>query len=138
MKGGDIMKVALVHDWLTGMRGGENVLEAFCEMFPSADLYTLVHIPGAVSPLIEDRKIHTSFLQKFPGVEKKYRWMLPLMPRAIESFRLSGYDLVLSSSHCVAKGIRPAARRTYAIATPPCATPGTCTATTSTAPDSPH
>lgn len=101
------MKVALVHDWLTGMRGGENVLEIFCEMFPQADLYTLIHIKGSVSTTIEDRTIHTSFLQHIPGVEKKYRWFLPLMPAAIGSFRLEGYDLVLSSSHCVAKGIDP-------------------------------
>ena len=100
------MKVALVHDWLTGMRGGEYVLEALCEMFPSADLYTLVHVPGSVSSTIENRRIRTSFLQKFPGSAKRYRWFLPLMPRAIESFELKGYDLVISSSHCVAKGIR--------------------------------
>lgn len=101
------MKVALVHDWLTGMRGGENVLEIFCEMFPQADLYTLIHVKGSVSKTIEGRSVHSSFLQRFPGVEKKYRWFLPLMPSAIESFRLEGYDLVLSSSHCVAKGINP-------------------------------
>lgn len=99
------MKVALVHDWLTGMRGGEFVLEALCEMFPDADLYTLVHIKGSVSQKIEDRKIYTSFLQYMPDVARRYRWFLPLMPRAIESFRLEGYDLVISSSHCVAKGV---------------------------------
>jgi glycosyltransferase involved in cell wall biosynthesis len=101
------MKVALVHDWLTGMRGGENVLEIFCEMFPQADLYTLIHVKGSVSKTIEERTIHTSFLQRIPGIEKKYRWFLPLMPTAIGSFRLEGYDLVLSSSHCVAKGVNP-------------------------------
>jgi glycosyltransferase involved in cell wall biosynthesis len=101
------MKVALVHDWLTGMRGGENVLEIFCDMFPQADLYTLIHVKGSVSKTIEDRAIHTSFLQHIPGVEKRYRWFLPLMPMAIGSLRLEGYDLVLSSSHCVAKGINP-------------------------------
>ena len=100
------MKVALIHDWLTGMRGGEKVLEVFCEMFPDAPLYTLLHIPGSVSPVIESRAIHTSFLQHLPHVERRYRWYLPLMPRAIESFRLEGYELILSSSHCVAKGIR--------------------------------
>lgn len=99
------MKVALVHDWLTGMRGGEYVLEALLDMFPSADIYTLVHIKGSVSKKIEDRKIHTSFLQNMPDAKKRYRWFLPLMPRAIESFRLEGYDLVVSSSHCVAKGV---------------------------------
>ncbi|MCS7123079.1 MAG: glycosyltransferase family 4 protein, partial [Candidatus Aenigmarchaeota archaeon] len=66
------MKVALVHDWLTGMRGGEKVLEALCELFPNADLYTLVHIRGSVSEIIENRKIYTSFIQKLPDVEKNY------------------------------------------------------------------
>jgi glycosyltransferase involved in cell wall biosynthesis len=100
------MKVALVHDWLTGMRGGERCLEVFCELFPDADLYTLLYIPGTVSPRIESMRIHTSFLQKLPGVEKNYRYYLPLMPWAIGSFNLNGYDLILSSSHCVAKGVR--------------------------------
>ncbi len=100
------MKVALVHDWLTGMRGGERCLEVFCELFPDADLFTLLHIPGNVSPRIESMRIHTSFLQNLPGIEKYYRYYLPLMPWAIGTFNLSGYDLVLSSSHCVAKGVR--------------------------------
>ena len=99
------MKVALVHDWLTGMRGGEKCLEVFCELFPDADLYTLFHIPGSVSPRIESMRIHTSFLQDLPGIKKYYRYYLPLMPWAIGSFRLEDYDLVLSSSHCVAKGV---------------------------------
>ncbi|MBI5586900.1 MAG: glycosyltransferase family 4 protein, partial [Deltaproteobacteria bacterium] len=101
------MKVALVHDWLTGMRGGEKVLEVFCEIFPEADLYTLLHIPGSVSGGIENRRIYTSFVQKLPLARKRYRMMLPLFPMAIEGFDLSGYDLVLSSSHCVAKGVIP-------------------------------
>ncbi|MBF5041292.1 glycosyltransferase family 4 protein [Aggregicoccus sp. 17bor-14] len=100
------MKVALVHDWLVTNRGGERVLDALCELFPTADLYTLVYKKGSVSPRIEDRRIHTSFLQHIPGIQQRYRHFLPLFPRAIESFRLEGYDLVLSSSHCVAKGIR--------------------------------
>ena len=100
------MKVALVHDWLTGMRGGERCLEVFCELFPDADLFTLLHIPGNVSPRIESMRIHTSFLQNLPGIEKYYRHYLPLMPWAIGSFNLNGYDLILSSSHCVAKGVR--------------------------------
>lgn len=99
------MRVALVHDWLTGMRGGEKVLEEMCKIYPDADLYTLVHIKGSVSKIIENRKIFESFLGRFPLADKKYRWYLPLMPKAIESFNLEGYDLVISSSHCVAKGI---------------------------------
>ncbi len=101
------MRVALVHDWLTGMRGGEKCLEVFCEMFPDADLFALLHVKGAMSPTIEDMAIHTSFLQRVPGIGKLYRNFLPLFPRAIESFDLSGYDLVLSSSSCVAKGAKP-------------------------------
>ena len=99
------MKVALVHDWLTGMRGGERCLEVFCELFPQADLYTLVHQPGAVSAAIERLSIHTSWLQLLPRSTAYYRYLLPLFPLAIRQFRLSGYDLVLSSSHAVAKGV---------------------------------
>ncbi len=106
------MKVALVHDWLVTLRGGERVLEALCELFPDADVYTLIHKPGTMSPIIEDRRIYTSFLQQIPGIHTRYRHFLPLFPRAIESFHLEGYGLVVSSSHCVAKGIRkpPGAR----------------------------
>lgn len=99
------MKVALVHDWLTGMRGGEKCLEIFCRLYPEADLYTLLHVSGSVSPLIEKRQIRTSFLQLLPGIKKHYRYYLPLMPLAIQQFDLSKYDLILSSSHCVAKGV---------------------------------
>ncbi len=101
------MKVALIHDWLTGMRGGERCLEVFCELFPEATLFTLFHFKGRVSPAIEGMAIRTSFLQSFPGLEKRYRHYLPLFPLAAERFDLREYDLVLSSSHCVAKGVRP-------------------------------
>lgn len=100
------MRVALVHDWLVTMRGGERVLDALCELFPQAELFTLIHRPGSVSPRIEDRKITTSFLQRLPGIHTRYRHALPLMPRAISSLDLSGFDLVVSSSHCVAHGAR--------------------------------
>jgi glycosyltransferase involved in cell wall biosynthesis len=100
------MKVALVHDWLTGMRGGEKVLEELCGIFPQADIFTLVHVAGSVSSVIESHKIHTSPLQKFPDVERRYRHYLPLMPWAVGRLNLSGYDLVISSSHCVAKGAK--------------------------------
>jgi glycosyltransferase involved in cell wall biosynthesis len=100
------LKVALVHDWLTGMRGGEKCLEVFCELFPEADVFTLIHKKGSVSRTIEDKNIHTSFLQKVPGIFGRYRNFIPLFPAAIESFDLRGYDLILSSSHCVAKGVR--------------------------------
>jgi glycosyltransferase involved in cell wall biosynthesis len=99
------VRVALVHDWLTGMRGGEAVLEAIAELFPDPDLFTLVRFPDKISPALAKLRAHTSFLQKVPGAERRYRHLLPLMPRAIESFDLSGFELVVSSSHCVAKGI---------------------------------
>jgi len=102
------LRVALVHDWLTGMRGGESVLEAMAEVFPKAHLFTLLYVPGRISPLLTTLKRTTSWLQKVPGAEQRYRHFLPLMPSMIESFDLAGYDLVLSSSHCVAKGIRKA------------------------------
>ena len=79
------MRVAIIHDWLTGMRGGENCLEVFCEIFPQADLFSLIHIPGSVSPKIERFNIKTSFLQHIPMSNKRYREMLPLMPSAIRS-----------------------------------------------------
>jgi glycosyltransferase involved in cell wall biosynthesis len=99
-------KVAIVHDWLTGMRGGEKCLEAMCELYPQATLFTLFHRRGHLSPAIERMAIRTSWIQSLPGWERSYRHLLPLFPRAIESFDLAGYDLVLSSSHCVAKGVR--------------------------------
>jgi glycosyltransferase involved in cell wall biosynthesis len=101
-----VIRIALVHDWLTGMRGGEYVLEAIAELFPKAELFTLLYIPGRIAPILTTLKRHTSWLQKVPGAEYKYRNFLPLMPSMIEKFDLSGFDLVISSSHCVAKGIR--------------------------------
>lgn len=100
------MKTAIVHDWLTGMRGGEKVLESLFEIFKDADLYTLVYVNGSVSKIIQNRKIFTSFLQGFPNIEKNYRYYLPLMPLAISQFNLSDYDLVISSSSSVAKGVK--------------------------------
>jgi len=101
------LRVALVHDWLTGMRGGERVLEGLLEIFPQAEIFTLIHRPGSVSSHIESRPIHTSFVDDVPFVHGRYRYLLPLFPRAVESFDLQGFDLVISSSHCVAKGARP-------------------------------
>ena len=98
-------RVALVHDWLTGMRGGERVLEGLGEIFPGAALFTLFHLPGSVSPALEAMPCTTSFLQRFPFLGRAYRYYLPLFPRAIQSLDLSGYSLVISSSHCVAKGV---------------------------------
>ncbi len=98
------LRVALVHDWLTGMRGGEKCLEVLCELFPHADLYTLVHRRGSVSQTIEARTVRESWIARLPGGRSHYRWYVPLYPLAVESFDLSGYDLVISTSHCAAKG----------------------------------
>ena len=103
----DSHRVALVHDWLTGMRGGEKILEVFCELFPEATLFSLLHNEGNMSPIIESMKIKTSFIQHLPMKAKNYRRYLPIMPAAIESFDLSGYDLILSTSSAVAKGAIP-------------------------------
>ena len=100
------MRVALVHDWLTGMRGGERVLERIARMFPGAPIHTLVWNRGSVSAELESHPIRTSFLQHLPGAASRYRWFLPLFPHAIESFDLSGYDAIVSTSHAVAKGAR--------------------------------
>jgi glycosyltransferase involved in cell wall biosynthesis len=96
----------VAHDWLTGMRGGEKVLESILEVLPEAEIRTLFHLPGSVSKAIESHPIQTSFLQHAPLLERYYRHYLPLYPRAIESFSLPPTDLVVSSSHAVAKGIR--------------------------------
>jgi glycosyltransferase involved in cell wall biosynthesis len=105
-------KIALIHDWLTGMRGGEKVLEAVCERYPQAELFTLVHIKGSVSPAIERLRPHTSFIQRLPMVRRAYRAYLPLFPTAIEQFDLDRFDLIVSMSHCCAKSIvRPGRAR---------------------------
>jgi glycosyltransferase involved in cell wall biosynthesis len=101
------MKVAIIHDWLTGMRGGEKCLEVFCELFPHADLFTLHYARDSVSPKITRMNIHTSFLQHFPLIQRMYRFYLPLFPSAIEALNMKDYRLILSISHCAAKGVIP-------------------------------
>jgi glycosyltransferase involved in cell wall biosynthesis len=98
-------RVALAHDWLTGMRGGEKVLDAICELFPDAPVYTLVHAPGSVSARIESRRVRTSFVQKFPAAVRFYRQYLPFFPAAVELFDLDRFDLVVSTSHCAVKSV---------------------------------
>lgn len=98
-------RVAVIHDWLTGMRGGESVLEGILDVVPGADIYTLFHSPGSVSSRIESHAIRTSSLQPLAVKAGDYRTLLPLFPRAVREWDLSGYDLILSSSHCVAKGV---------------------------------
>ncbi len=87
------------------MRGGEKALEVFCEMFPAADLFTLVHLPGTTSPTIERRTVQRSAIQWLPFAGRLYRQYLPLFPIAVEQFDLDGYDLVISTSHCAAKSV---------------------------------
>ena len=99
------LRVALVHDWLTGMRGGERVLAALCRLYPDADLYTLVHARGRVSPAIERHRLRVSILGHLPRAERIYRHLLPLFPFAVEQFDLDDYDLVISSSHCAVKSV---------------------------------
>ncbi len=98
-------RVALVHDWLTGMRGGERTLEAICDLYPSARRFALFHVEGSVSPAIVGPGISTSFLQHFPGISRYYRALLPLFPTAIEQFDLDDSEIVISTSHCAAKSV---------------------------------
>jgi glycosyltransferase involved in cell wall biosynthesis len=100
-------RVALAHDWLTGFRGGEWILEALCELFPKSPLYTLIHVPGSTSSVIEDRPIHTSFLNGWPGVAGGYRKLLPLFPTAVSRMKVPPeVETLVSTSHCVIKGLR--------------------------------
>jgi len=100
-------RVALVHDWLTGMRGGEKILEVFCELFPSATIFTTIYNEGVMSPAIEKMKIKTSFIQHLPLKTTKYRHYLPLMPAAMDKLDFSEYDFILSTSVAVAKAATP-------------------------------
>jgi glycosyltransferase involved in cell wall biosynthesis len=98
-------RVAIIHDWLTGMRGGEAVLEAILDALPEAEIFTLFHLRGSVSQKIESRVIHTSPLQSLAEKTSDYRRLLPLYPRAVRQWDFTGFDLIVSSSHCVAKGV---------------------------------
>ena len=100
-------RIVLGHDWLTGMRGGERVLEQFCKAFPDAPLATLLSNPSSVSETIRDREIVTSFMQRIPGVARNYRKMLPIMGAAATSLRIPQGDLLLTTSSCVAHAFRP-------------------------------
>jgi glycosyltransferase involved in cell wall biosynthesis len=99
------LKVALAHDWLTGMRGGEKCLELIGAGFPDAPLYCLLHKKGSVSDVISNRTIHTSWLQIVPGITKHYRYFLPTFPLAIHTMGKPDADLLISTSHCAAKAL---------------------------------
>ena len=99
------MRVALVHYWLVARRGGERVLEALAEMFPQADIFTLVFDPDCLPAPLRSHRIQASFLQKLPGAKRHYRKLMPLFPLALEQLRVDGYDLVISSESGPAKGV---------------------------------
>lgn len=100
------MKVAIVHDWFVTYAGAERVVEQLLELYPEADLFSTVDfLPEGQRDFIKNKKIHTTFIQNLPGARKHYRSYLPLMPLAIEQLDLSGYDLIISSSSCVSKGV---------------------------------
>lgn len=99
-------RVALVHDWINGYRGGEKVLHALADIFPHADIFTLFYVPGSCHPDIERHRITASWMNRLPGVQKRYRTLLPLFPGWADGLDLRAYDLVVSTSHCVAKGAR--------------------------------
>lgn len=100
------LKIAIVHDWLTTYAGAEKVLEQLLRLYPKADIFTIVDfLPLRDRDFLDGKQIMTSFIQKLPFARSKYRSYLPLMPLAIEQFDLSSYDLVISSSHAIAKGV---------------------------------
>ena len=98
-------RVAIVHYWLVGMRGGERVIERLIKLFPDADLFTHVYVPGKMSAIIRGRPVKTTFINRLPGAAKHYQKYLPLMPLALEQLDLRGYDLVISSESGPAKGV---------------------------------
>jgi len=100
------LKVAIVHEWLSTYAGSERVLEQFIKLYPDADVFAVVDfLPERERAFLQGRQVKTSFIQRLPFAKKHFRYYLPLMPLAIEQFELGGYDLVLSSSHAVAKGV---------------------------------
>ncbi len=101
------MRVAIVHYWLVGMRGGEKVIEALCEMYPQADIFTHVYVPQMVSERIRQHRIVPTFINSLPRASRMYKTYLPLMPLALERVDLRGYDLIISSESGPAKGIIP-------------------------------
>jgi glycosyltransferase involved in cell wall biosynthesis len=101
------MKVAIIHYWLVGMRGGEKVIEALCEMYPQADIFTHVYAPESVSDRIRQHKVIPTFINSLPRAARMYKNYLPLMPLALEQLDLRGYDLIISSESGPSKGIIP-------------------------------
>jgi glycosyltransferase involved in cell wall biosynthesis len=104
-KGAQTMRVAIIHYWLVNMRGGERVLEALCELYPEADIFTHVYAPDRVSETIRRHRVQTTLIGKLPGARRFYQSYLPLMPFALEQLDLRAYDLVISSESGPAKGV---------------------------------
>ena len=102
-----ILNVVLSHDWLTGMRGGERVLALLCDGFPGAPIFSLIHNRAAISETINRHPVTTSWLQHVPGIMKGYRYYLPFFTAAVERMRPPEADLLISTSHCIAKGLQP-------------------------------
>ena len=100
------LRVHVAHDWLTGMRGGEKVLQAILGLFPKARLYTLLYVKGSVSPFIENRALESSFIQKLPAASRLYRHYLPLFPLAVRNMKVHDCDLLISTSHCAIKALQ--------------------------------
>ena len=102
------MKVAIIHDWLVTDAGAEGVLKSIIELYPDADIFSLVDFltPKDREEILKGKFAKTSFIQKLPFAKKQFRNYLPLFPKAIESLDVSGYDLIISSSHAVAKGVK--------------------------------
>ena len=100
------LKIALTHDWFTGFGGREQVLKALADLFGQADIHVLFYLPDQMPEFLNGRRVFTSFLQKLPALRNNYRYYLPLMPLAAEKLNVQEYDLVISSSHCTAKGVR--------------------------------
>ena len=130
-----MIKVAIVHYWLVGMRGGEKVVEALCEMFPQADIFTHVYVPDAISETIRRHTVKTSFINRLPASARLYKRYLPLMPLALEQLDLRGYDLVISSESGPAKGsFRHHPPGICATAIRQCGTCGTCSTNIASSP----
>lgn len=100
------LKVAVIHDWITGRRGGEKVLEAILDLFPKADIYTLVHRQGVLPKVEAKHKIYASWINSLPLFQRAFQLFFPLFNQAIGRFKLDDYDLVISISHCAAKNVR--------------------------------
>src|SRR2546428_10675677 len=107
------MKTALIHHWLVTLRGGERVLETVAELFPSADLFTLVCDRSRIPACLAQHRIQSSFLQALPKATSWYRYYLPLFPLATKQLDVAGYDLIISSDAATVKGVRCGAGATH-------------------------